>query len=169
MKRHIIAFSLLATLLASLASAQDAPDLRALARDAGIIFRGTVQKIEPAPAAAAGQVGLLRVTFLVTDPLRGAKAGAKLTISEWDGLWIAGDRYRVGEDLLLFLYPPSPGLGLTTTVGGTRGRISLSGSHLSMAAVAQQIAGGDSAPAAVHARPVPTRDARGGGRNRMVE
>ena len=156
-------------LLASLAPAQDAPDLRALARDAGIIFRGTVLKIEPVPPAAAGQIGRLRVTFLVQDALRGATAGAKLTIAEWDGLWIAGDRYRVGEDLLLFLYPPSPGLGLTTTVGGTRGRISLAGSQLSMAAVAQQIAGGDSPPAAVHSMPVPTRDPRGGGRNRMVK
>ena len=83
----------------------------------------------------------MRITFLVTDALRGATPGKTLTFSEWDGLWTSGDRYRVGEDLLLFLYPPSGDLGLTTTVAGTRGRISLVNSPLSMAAVALQIAG----------------------------
>jgi hypothetical protein len=138
--RYILPTALLALLLAPLASAQDSADLRPLARDAGIIFSGTVQKIEPAASAAPGDIGLVRITFLVTDALRGATAGEPLTISEWDGLWTSGDRYRVGEDLLLFLYPPSGNLGLTTTVAGTRGRISLANSPLSMAAVALQIA-----------------------------
>ena len=124
-----------------MASAQDTADLRRLARDAGIIFSGTVQKIEPVASAAPGDIGLVRITFLVEDALRGATAGEPLTVSEWDGLWTSGDRYRVGEDLLLFLYPPSGDLGLTTTVAGTRGRISLADSQLSMAAVARQIAG----------------------------
>jgi hypothetical protein len=140
-KRCILPTALLALLLAPLASAQDTADLRPLARDAGIIFSGTVQKIEPVASAAPGDIGLVRITFLVTDALRGATAGEPLTFSEWDGLWTSGDRYRVGEDLLLFLYPPSGNLGLTTTVAGTRGRISLADSPLSMAAVALQIAG----------------------------
>jgi hypothetical protein len=97
----------------------------------------------------------LRVTFLVGDALRGANPGEPLTVSEWDGLWISGDRYRVGEDLLLFLYPPSGALGLTTTVGGSRGRISLADSQLSMADVAQQIA--DEPPLAT---PVPSKPAK---------
>ncbi|MFI5111224.1 MAG: hypothetical protein ACHP9S_00245 [Terriglobales bacterium] len=141
MKRCIFPTALLALLLAPLAPAQDSADLRPLARDAGIIFSGTVQKIEPVASAAPGDIGLVRIRFLVTDALRGATAGEPLTISEWDGLWTSGDRYRVGEDLLLFLYPPSGNLGLTTTVAGTRGRISLADSPLSMAAVALQIAG----------------------------
>jgi hypothetical protein len=99
-----------------------------------------VQKIEPAASAAPGDIGLVRITFRVSDALRGAIPGKPLTFSEWDGLWASGDRYRVGEDLLLFLYPPSGDLGLTTTVAGTRGRISLANSPLSMAAVARQIA-----------------------------
>ena len=123
-----------------LASAQDTADLRRLARDAGIILSGRVQKIDPVASAAPGDIGLVRITFLVKDALRGATAGEPLTVSEWDGLWTSGDRYRVGEDLLLFLYPPSGDLGLTTTVAGTRGRISLADSQLSMAAVARQIA-----------------------------
>jgi hypothetical protein len=139
--RYILLTAFLALLLAPLASAQDPADLRPLARDAGIIFRGTVQRIEPVASAAPGDIGLVRITFLVKDALRGATSGEPLTISEWDGLWTSGDRYRVGEDLLLFLYPPSGNLGLTTTVAGTRGRISLAGSPLSMTAVARQIAG----------------------------
>jgi len=140
-KRCILSIALPALLLVPLASAQDTADLRPLARDAGIIFSGTVQKIEPAASAAPGDIGLVRITFLVTDALRGATPGKPLTFSEWDGLWTSGDRYRVGEELLLFLYPPSGDLGLTTTVAGTRGRISLANSPLSMAAVALQIAG----------------------------
>lgn len=122
------------------ASAQDAPDLRPLARDAGIIVSGTVQMIEPLASAAPGDIGLVRITFLVKEALRGATAGKALTFREWDGLWASGDRYRVGERLLLFLYSPSGDLGLTSTVAGTRGRISLANSPLSIAAVALQIA-----------------------------
>ena len=139
-KRYMLSIALLALLLAPLASAQDTAELRRLARDAGIVFSGTVQKIEPVASAAPGDIGLVRITFLVEDALRGTTAGEPLTVSEWDGLWTSGDRYRVGEDLLLVLYPPSGDLGLTTTVAGTRGRISLADSQLSMAAVAQQIA-----------------------------
>ena len=99
-----------------------------------------MQKIEPVFSAARGDIGLVRITFLVEEALRGATPGEPLTVSEWDGLWTSGDRYRVGEDLLLFLYPPSGDLGLTTTVEGTRWRISLADLQLSMAAVARQIA-----------------------------
>lgn len=138
--RYILSTVLLALLLVPLASAQDTAELRRLARDAGIIFSGTVQKIEPVASAARGDIGLVRITFLVEDALRGATPGEPLTVSEWDGLWTSGDRYRVGEELLLFLYPPSRDLGLTTTVAGSRGRISLADSQLSMADVARQIA-----------------------------
>ena len=140
-KRCILSAVLLALLLVPLAPAQDTADLRRLAHDAGIIFSGTVQRIEPVASAAPGDIGVVRITFLVENALRGATAGERLTVSEWDRLWTSGDRYRVGEELLLFLYPPSENLGLTSTVAGTRGHIALADSPLSMAAVAQQIAG----------------------------
>ena len=55
-----------------------------------------------------------------------------------DRLWSGAQRYRVGERVLLFLYPPSK-LGLTSCVGGAvgrftidpRGRVLLSAQHLS--------------------------------------
>jgi hypothetical protein len=137
--RHLIAALVLALLpLAPPACAQSAP-LRQLASHAGIIFSGQVEKIEREAPAAPGDVGVVRVTFRVVNALRGATPGGALTIAEWDGLWMSGDRYRAGENLLLFLFPPSGALGLTTTVGGPRGRIRLSDSPLSMASVARQI------------------------------
>ena len=170
MKRCILPAALLALLLVPLASAQDAADLRPLARDAGIIFSGTVQRIEPVASAARGDIGLVRITFRVTDALRGATPGEPLTIREWDGLWTSGDRYRVGENLLLFLYPPSGDLGLTTTVAGPRGRISLANSPLSVAAVARQIAGEPTLTVPTDPTPHnPIRPPRPPGRARVVE
>jgi hypothetical protein len=45
-------------------------------------------------------------------------------VCEWSGLWNAGERYRVGEQVLLFLYPNSR-LGLTSPVGGAQGRFAI--------------------------------------------
>jgi hypothetical protein len=47
-----------------------------------------------------------------------------LTILEWLGLWSSGQRYAVGEHVLLFLYPASK-LGLTSAVGGALGQFRL--------------------------------------------
>ncbi|MBZ5569077.1 MAG: hypothetical protein LAN64_14655 [Acidobacteriia bacterium] len=163
--RYVIA-ALVALLVAPSASAQGAPDLRRLARDAGLIFSGTVTRIEHVAPAARGDIGVVRVTFRVSDALRGATPGEALTISEWDGLWTAGDRYRVGENLLLFLYPPSGDLGLTTPVGGEQGRISLADSQLSIAAVARLLA--DATPA-LPEKPRPTRSPQRQARGRAQE
>jgi hypothetical protein len=66
----------------------------------------------------------MRITFRVEEAIRGVQAGQMLTIREWAGLWDAGDRYRTGERLMLFIYPPSH-LGLTSTVAGSQGRFSI--------------------------------------------
>ena len=169
-KRGILSTAFLALLLVPLASAQDPAELRRLARDAGIIFRGTVQKIEPVASAGSGDIGLVRITFGVHDALRGATPGEPLTISEWDAFWTSGDRYRVGEDLLLFLYPPSGALGLTTTVAGARGRISLPDSPLSMTDVAGQIADAPSSAVPPETSPRnPIRSSRLPARSRVAQ
>lgn len=122
MKRFAV---IVAALCISTAShAQQPEDLKQLARDAGIVFSGTVISVH-AEQGDAGDVGIVRVSFRVIDALRGAAAGQILTISEWAGLWTARDRYRVGETVILFLYPPSDVLGLTTTVNGQGGHVSL--------------------------------------------
>jgi len=64
------------------------------------------------------------ITFRVEHAIRGTVAGQSLTIHEWAGLWSSGERYRVGEHVLLFLYSPSR-LGLTSPVAGAMGRFAL--------------------------------------------
>lgn len=109
-----------------------------LARAAGTIFSGTVTAITRHPAKSSQSVETVAVTFHVEQSIRGVIPGEDLTISQWIGLWSSGQRYHVGERVLLFLYPRSK-LGLTSCVGGEmgcfaidpRGRVLLSARHLS--------------------------------------
>jgi len=109
-----------------------------IARAAGTIFSGTVTAIARRPATPSQAVETVAITFHIEKAIRGATPGEDLTISQWIGLWSSGQRYRVGERVLLFLYPPSK-LGLTSCVAGTtgrfaidpRGRVLLSAQHLS--------------------------------------
>ena len=94
---------------------------RRIVRDSAQIFSGTVLKIEHEKPAGGAGVPTTRITFQVDEPVRGVRRGQILTVREWGGLWQAGERYREGERVLLFLYPSSR-LGLTSPVGGARGR-----------------------------------------------
>ena len=124
--------------------------LPALARSAGTIFSGTVTAIARQPATMGQAVETVAITFHIEKTIRGAVPGEDLTISQWIGLWTTGQRYRVGERVLLFLYPPSK-LGLTSCVAGglgrftvdSWGRVLLSAQHLS-AFRADPILGGKS-------------------------
>lgn len=95
-----------------------------IARSAGKIFSGTVKSIERRPAAPGSAVETVQVTFHVENAIRGTTPGEDLTISQWIGLWTSGQRYRLGERVLLFLYPPSK-LGLTSSVAGPLGRFNM--------------------------------------------
>ncbi len=99
-----------------------APSLRQLTGQAGYIFAGTVTKVERVVASAPNEVATVRITFRVEQGIRGVRTGAALQIRQWAGLWNSGERYRVGERVVLFLYPPSK-LGLTSPVGGALGRL----------------------------------------------
>ena len=57
-----------------------------------------------------------------------------MRVREWSALWNSGQQYRVGERLLMFLYPQSK-LGFTSVVGQPAGviRDSASGFVLSPA------------------------------------
>jgi hypothetical protein len=109
-----------------------------IARAAGLIFSGTVRSVVRRPATRGSAVETVAITFHVESSLRGAASGEDLTISQWIGLWTSGQRYRVGQRVLLFLYPPSK-LGLTSSVAGPLGRfdvdpwgrVLLSAHHLS--------------------------------------
>jgi hypothetical protein len=91
-----------------------------IVRASAMIFAGTVTKIEAGPARGGTAIATVAVTFRVEHPLRGAIPGESLTILQWLGLWAGGQRYQVGEHVLLFLYPQSK-LGLTSAVAGPMG------------------------------------------------
>jgi len=95
-----------------------------IARAAGTIFSGTVTSIARRPATRGQAVETVAITFHIELAIRGATPGEDLTILQWMGLWSAGQRYRVGERVLLFLYAPSK-LGLTSCVAGGMGRFTI--------------------------------------------
>jgi hypothetical protein len=95
-----------------------------ITRAAGAIFSGTVTSIARHPATTAQVVETVAITFHIDNAIRGVTPGENLTISQWIGLWSGGQRYRIGERVLLFLYPPSK-LGLTSCVAGGMGRFNI--------------------------------------------
>jgi hypothetical protein len=100
---------------------ESGPMHRLLVQRAGYIFSGTVKAVERIAPRTSDSVGVMRITFQVEQGIRGARTGQLLTIREWAGLWEDGERYRPGQRVMLFLYPPSK-LGLTSPVGGEAGR-----------------------------------------------
>jgi len=92
-----------------------------IAHAAGTLFSGTVTAITRRPDTNAQAVETVAITFHVERAIRGASPGTDLTVEQWMGLSSSGQRYRLGERVLLFLYPPSK-LGLTSSVGGEMGR-----------------------------------------------
>jgi hypothetical protein len=97
--------------------------LRVLTQNSGYIFDGTVLSVQAVPNDDH-DLATMQITFRVEQAIRGTRAGQILTIREWAGLWNSGERYHVGERLLLFLYSPSA-LGLTSPVGGAAGRFAV--------------------------------------------
>ena len=90
-------------------------------RSSAMIFSGTVLNVEHQAAGSGTARGITQIIFRVQDAIRGVRPGQVIELREWGGLWNAGDRYRPGETLFLFLYPPSK-LGLTSPVGGAAGK-----------------------------------------------
>jgi hypothetical protein len=104
--------------------ASNEPNLPHLMQKSGYIFAGTVTAVERIGPAQSHAVATTRITFRVDQSICGPRAGQTLAIHEWAGLWDSGERYRTGEQVLLFLYPLSK-LGLTSPVGGVLGRFKL--------------------------------------------
>ncbi|MBZ5720858.1 MAG: hypothetical protein LAO03_10810 [Acidobacteriia bacterium] len=98
------------------------PTLGQLTRKAGYVFDGTVLSV--VRVGTPHDVPAVQITFRIERGIRGTQTGQLLTVREWAGLWESGERYRPGERVLLFLYPPSK-LGLTSPVGGALGRFAV--------------------------------------------
>lgn len=90
-----------------------------LARPAGMIFSGAVVRIERV-AVSDGEPASIRITLRVEEALRGCTAGETIEFAEWAELWVRSDRYRVGQKLLLFLYPRNAA-GISAPVAGEMG------------------------------------------------
>lgn len=127
-----------------------------IARAAGTIFSGTVASISRAPSVGTPAAETVAITFHVERAIRGASNGQDLTIDQWVGLWTSGQRYRVGENVLLFLYPPSK-LGLTSCVGGSLGRFTVD-SLGNVALTAEHQAAFKAEPLLVGKSQIPVRD-----------
>lgn len=95
-----------------------------LVHAAGTIFSGTVTSIAHKPSTHNHAIETVAISFHVEQAIRGSTPGENLSIRQWMGVWSGGQRYRVGERVLLFLYPPSK-LGLTSSVGGALGRFTV--------------------------------------------
>jgi hypothetical protein len=100
------------------------PTLQQATQRAGTIFAGTVTSITPIRATSPDQVESVQVTFQVEQAIRGVRVGQTLSLREWTGLWSSGERYHLGERLMLFLYAPSK-IGLTSPAGGPAGRFTV--------------------------------------------
>jgi len=133
------------------------PTLVQLNRNSGYIFVGTVRSVTKVEPTSQSSVATVRITFHVENAVRGVRRGQTLVIREWAGRWESGEHYRVGERIMLFLFPPGK-LGLTSPVGGELGKFRLD-SYGHVLLNREQIA-------AVSANPVPTVPARG--RTRMT-
>jgi hypothetical protein len=96
---------------------------RPVTQSSGYIFAGTVKSVEHS-VPKGNDVATVQINFHVDQGMRGARTGQTLAIQEWAGLWESGERYRRGERVLLFLYPPSK-LGLTSPVQGRLGRFGI--------------------------------------------
>jgi len=96
---------------------QSLPPWQRIARDSGMVFSGVVMQVKR-PTSTTGST---QIIFRVENAMRGVRRGQVVTIREWSGLWNNGERYVIGERVLLFLYPKSK-LGLTSPVGGKLGR-----------------------------------------------
>lgn len=95
--------------------------LHLMTHRAGYIFQGMVINVASIPVKNPDQTATVSITFRVTQGFRGVRNGETLTIHEWAGLWSGRPRYRLGEQVVLFLYPQSR-LGLTSPVGGSLGK-----------------------------------------------
>jgi hypothetical protein len=130
--RRLIELILVSTLLVLIAvpSASQTPSLpggvaglEQLSAKAGIIFSGTVLRVARESTNDSNPSTVL-ISFRVDEAGRGCVSGETIVVREWAELWERNDRYRPGQRVLLFLYPPSEA-GLTSPVNGDLGKIEI--------------------------------------------
>lgn len=73
-------------------SSKGSPGFPQISGAAGTIFSGTVMRVDHQAATSGQPVDAVSITFHVENAIRGVTAGEDLTISQWIGLWSAGQR-----------------------------------------------------------------------------
>lgn len=143
------------------------PEWKQLSRRAGMIFAGTVLTAAPQTVTtqtvtiqtlitknlitktaandrvAPGTAPSVQLSFRVDEAIAGVERGQVLTIHEWAGARSMQRPMRIGQHILIFLYPPSR-LGLTSPVGGALGQVALdqTGKHVAEQARVAPMANG---------------------------
>jgi hypothetical protein len=97
-----------------------APPFSQVMGASGYIFQGTVTRVQWLKPTNPQDVATVQITFRISQGIRGTQTGQMLSIKEWAGAWDSSNHYRVGQNVLLFLYRPSK-LGLTSPVSGPVG------------------------------------------------
>jgi hypothetical protein len=110
-------------------------DLATMTERAGTIVSGRITSLKPGPHPQYRNIGVLYVKVKVSEMIKGQPAetftfmqftGRLLDDNGGKGLSAAHPlpdmpSYRVGEEVVLFLYPPSSA-GFTSPVGGEQGK-----------------------------------------------
>lgn len=105
--------------------AQSAPaapfeTLHAMTRQAGVIFTGTVTRVQR--SGSGKQAGIVEIEFALQDTFRGV-SGSTYVLREWAGLWPATDEpYQVGQRYLMLLHATGSS-GLSSPVAGDDGAL----------------------------------------------
>jgi hypothetical protein len=95
-------------------------NLNGLVRRSALIFSGIVLKVEHHASSLTSPPTSSRCRRRFV----GVRRGQIVEFNEWGELWQAGERYRTGEQVLLFRYPPSKA-GLTSLGGGRSGHLQM--------------------------------------------
>ena len=113
--------------------------LHQMSDEAGVIFVGQVTAVHSQSGSGIAS-GFVEIQFRVDQAIRGSIAGTPYVLREWAGLWSGGgQRYRVGQRLLMFLYTPGAS-GLSSPVGGLDGAIPIHGASPSVIATGSNVA-----------------------------
>jgi hypothetical protein len=112
-------------------------DLATMAESAGTIVSGRITQLRPGSHPKYPNIGVLYVTMKVNETLKGTPR-QQFTFMQFTGRAMNSSKktlavaytlsdlpsYRVGEEVVLFLYPASS-VGFTSPVGGPQGKFQI--------------------------------------------
>ncbi len=110
------------------------PQWKQMSRASGMIFAGKILAIEPLPPSAKRPLPLTMVSVRVKHAIAGVQQGQVVKFREWASASSIHRSLRIGQHVLLFLYPPGK-LGLTSPANGAAGVLALDAAGKNLAGV----------------------------------